>query len=550
MKEPSQDQVKESEPERKELQEWRMASFNANGLYDQGQVFQLLAKEGVQVIAVQETHQRTKRLPFLEDYWIATAKDDSEPKRGVAIYIRRSAAKLLVRDRKKGSELWVIVNGWPFSVSKPGLIGCVHVRPGDNAAIKRIGRFMARRNKDFSVCLLADLNLRPPPSFVAKEVWLGNGTSQLGVLLEQGVLHMGRYVGQQESHTWRGKVSMLDYVLGPASWASALISTQVRIDIPCRDHFVVEAKWDLGTGVVKEGHDIQSRVSVSGQEAVVTIFLKEGRISELSSISQLMCVIKDRLTERAEVEHRLKRRNYRKDTPEMRILRRQVTEAWKQYQMDCLEDSWQDWKELCRQWRRVCADQINVLWREFLEKMHYAQILDMGWYFAQSRRLMGKIRSKKTEFRLMDDWDQVMDPGVTLDAFRGHFSRIVSPRGYHDAHYTNRLRRIGEDWIANRPVYDGWNSVLLPVEWPEIQVATMKLKGRTSAGPDGIDLTVWRLLVKDEGFGLWLARMFSGILKSGEIPEEWLQARLAVIPKVENPTRVKEFRGIAVTQTS
>ena len=309
--------MKESEPASVELHEWRMASYNANGLYDQGHVLQLLANEGVQVIAVQETHQRTKRLPFLDGYWIATSSDESEPKRGVALYIRRSNAKLLVRDRKKGSELWVIVQGWPFSGSKPGLIGCAHVRPGDKAAILRLGRFVAKHSVDYSVCLLADLNIKPPPSFVSREVWFGNTTSQLGELVTQGRMHVGKYVGQIESHTWRGKVSMLDYVMGPETWASALLSTQVRIDIPCRDHFVVEAKWELDSVVSREGQEVQSRVSVSGQEEVVALFLKDGRVSELSSISQLVCEIKERLAERAAVEHGHKRRNYRKDTPEM-----------------------------------------------------------------------------------------------------------------------------------------------------------------------------------------------------------------------------------------
>ena len=138
-------------------------------------------------------------------------------------------------------------------------------------------------------------------------------------------------------------------------------------------------------------------------------------------------------------------------------------------------------------------------------------------------------------------------PELVNDALCKHFKAIVAPRREHHDHFRRGMESLRDRYIPETDTASQWAGVMARITPMDIKLTARQMKVRTAVGPDDVSLRVLLDLCANDNFAACLAEAFTQVLIRGTIPEEWRSSWWILIPKVEVPKSVKDFRSIAVT---
>ena len=504
---------------------------------------QLIRLESPAIIAVQETHVKRVLLPRLEGY-SSFSDTDSGCHRGVVLYFKDDLLKLEYHSSWEGSALWATCKGWPFAPDEIGMIGVVHLHPHCLRDETRLIKFLSKHSRKYTMILLGDLNLQPPPKADLSKLWFGNATSKLGRIVSAANLHLGLYNGPTMTHSYRRGSSTIDYVMGPAAWSSILLFSRVRADIPGSDHLPVMARWEIAqAGRVKP----QSRPPrVSSSAILKCVSGMRGCMEPTSGwdVASLTDTVQQRLSKYRRTKP-AKLRRYWIETGWLKRLRYKLTRAWRCHCIQRAKATWLPWRTLQLMWRAHCRDLRYQSWQNHLTKLSISVKRDSCWYFREAKKLMGKQHRKYQAPKLLDSHNQELASYEVPEAIRSHFSTLFAPRPVHDVIFQLHHQQLQDNIIDDNHV---WDSILFEVSLDEIRTSLSNTPTQTAVGPDEISVEFWKVWDANEDNLRILAGIFSGILHSRVFPNIWREAWLVMIPKIPHPTLAAHYRGIAVTK--
>ena len=510
-------------------------SFNVNGVRNHVEALQTLSLEGIAFIGIQETHVKRKFLPRLAGY---SSFSDTDPgcHRGVALYSKDSAVQLQFYSSWGGSAVWASCRGWPFASHEIGLIGVVHLHPHCPSDEKRLSAFLRQHTPKYSILLMGDLNLQPPPKADLSQVWYGNSMSKLGRIVVAGNLHLGKYIGSSQSHAHRRGGTTIDYVMGPESWSNVLLFSRIRSDVPGSDHLAVITRWEIPTSGLLEKQSRPGRLTSKAIQHCVQLMGDDMNIDTIPDASSLTTLVQQRLTpfrrQQSPPIHR-----FWKETGWMRQLRRRMELAWKSHLASNTRGSWIAWRTLQLMWRAHSRDLRYQSYQQYLSNLALSVRGDRCWYFREAKKLMGREPRNKLTPKLLDETKNEVESYMVPGLLRKHFTKLFAPRDNHDLIFALHHQTIQARHIR---VEEGWFSVFDAVSILELRINLSHVSTTTAVGPDEIPVEFWKVWCASDGGATLLAKLFSDILSTRNFPEIWKDSWLVLIPKTSQPTSASD----------
>ena len=510
-------------------------------------VLHILASERHTYIGVQETHlKRETRDPSVTGYKIFRSEDPDEPKRGVMLAVHCSVGgRQVVHSSKKGSELWVLSSGFPFSQARQGLIGVIHLHPQATDEVNAVCTFITKAAIKYDVVLLGDFNSELPAELDSSQPFFGSQSRDAVSRLTTAMQGMvPRYRGRAGSHLARGRLTEIDAVIIPRAWIPMETCATVRLDLFGSDHYPVQVqgKWPRGAKM----EPVKRRALTESQlMRVTTSVLAAVDTSEVTSVDDLVVLVQDM------VRHELLKPDTKKgrhpSTPEIQRLRRIMQKAVVDSHRDPEAISTPRVKEARQNLSKAIWESRVSHWQAQLETLYETSKSDAREYFRQCKRL-GKMQPPRTTEMTLASADGVALSGTEAEvALRQHFEQILAPRQEHDDRFLAGMSKVIQEAKVDEKAREHWKFVMEPVGEEELERAIMQQPRNTATGPDDIPAILWRMLWMHAGMRATMLRTLSSILETGDFPSSWRSSGLVPIPKVPHPKVAKEYRGIAVT---
>ena len=513
-----------------------------------------LAQEQVDVIAVQESHlRRTDEEPHLPGYSSYRADCIDEIKRGMLTYIRKEYKPYtFVCDRLRASELWLRVQGYPFSETRPGLIVNMH---WPTMTMKQVGyavEALKKHSAKYPMLVLGDLNIHPPKSINWQDCWFGDESTMLGkvVCASKGVI--GRYSTEPTSHFDARSSSTLDYIISPASWSNQLIDTAVLGGLCGSDHRPVICSWCI------DGYVRSPDTWLTQQEIAMLSdnIIESFGVSAVSDFQTLIDATNASINDIISRRHPKSLRKYWESNGEIQYWRRRLNRAYKRYSRSLYKDytAWMDWKEASHRLREVCRWARYDSWARFIDRMELMGKTDPRSYYMFVRKIAGDTSKVKRVTSLQSPEGDPLGPSEIAAELVTHFSEVFSPRPFHDDAFKEGIKGLRNELQTSlqSPLrqLSEWGGLMQPIVGGELSRALLDCNSWTAPGTDGIPMEFWKLVSKNKDMLALLASMFNSILQTGAIPSSWHECYCMPIPKVQRPTLASEYRGITITQTA
>ena len=325
----------------------------------------------------------------------------------------------------------------------------------------------------------------------------------------------------------------------------------MRTDIPCSDHFPVVGTWRVeGEGPVPQANRHISLTTAQITKCCDRVW-KNPEIRPYASIDSITQVIQTEVHSIQRQHPKQSLKHYWIDSPSLRKLRKKMKQAWKRHYRIGSEETWRVWYDYRKEWRATCKSAKERAWRVNLEQMSKSAKGDPRSYFQASKRLIGgkkKLNSAPELFRpSFRGPPQRIEPEEVNAALCTHFREIVEPRLGHGAFFREGLETLRNRHTSNTVLESKWNKVLTRISSADVNLARQSMKLQTAVGPDDVSLKLLSALCENPTFVTALANAFTQVIQRGAIPDEWRSSWWVMIPKVDCPSSVTDFRTIAVT---
>lgn len=532
-----------------------MASYNANGIEQRRDVLLSLVEMGVDVVAIQESHVlREGRIPLLPEFVAYRAEDTIEPKRGMITYIRADISRYtFIYKRKRGSELWLLCKGYPFSESKPGLIINVHWKTKTEGELVKTVKRLHKHSKKYPMLILGDFNIHPPDTMHWQLPWWGDSTSKLGRVVQAANGVIGQYRSDPRTHMDIRGSSTIDYVVGPGEWSHFLEETKVEFLLQGSDHCPIKATWRLNGD---KPIDKPRRLLRKELSQAADVILETSWRTPCDSLDDLTNLVTKSLQEVAPRTSARKNRRFWSSGATIQFWRRRMVKAWADFQRSGRHNvrARQSWIEAKKRLRIVCTDARYDEWLRLMESLPQMGKTDSKRLFSFGKGMGGNVQRRAGCIRVVNTDGTLMEKEQATAAILEHLLQVMSPRPEHTELFEQNLRseaarsQTSSEWTTLRRLAE-WGEVLDPITQYDIGKTIAGMNMGTSPGTDRIPMAIWKQVCSEERMRQLLASLFNSILESGKFPDSWIEVRCVLIPKTENPREAKDYRAIMITQT-
>ena len=523
-----------------------MASFNLDGAW--WDVVHKLIAEGKHYAGFQESHLTPDSpTPRLAGCRVFRAEDKSEPKRGVIVTVSPSVGgRQYEYKRRKGSEIWVLSTGFPFSEGRPGLVGSVHLHSQSPKEWARLKRFLIKRRRRYLFIMMTDMNFRLTAGVdYSKSYDGGVAQDEISRFLREVGGRIPGYKGQPGSHLCRGKLNAIDCVIFSKELDEGEPSARVRLDLFGADHFPVEVSWRaLGSYVaeVTKRRGLSERQQTKLAQCVVTT-LRDQKPSTLDDVTDVVSGVCKQWASRPAKHKRVNK------TPVTQKLRRRMELALADRTLHPGPVGTEAVKAARRELKKA-------IWTERVEswQLHITELAEMAKsdtrvYFRECKKL-GHMREPRMTNMAVTDQAGVHLVGEEAEKhMTHHFEAILSPRPEHDETFKAGMEQMKRDHVRDEDKEAHWMFVLAPFLEEELTEAITLQPTYTAVGPDEVPASVWKALWQDDECKSVLLAAANRFLESGKFPERWRLSTLVLLNKIPKPVIAKDYRGIAITNT-
>ena len=416
-------------------------------------------------------------------------------------------------------------------------------------------KFLTKHSQKYTIILVGDLNKTPPPKWDLKLWHTGlnsfHALSQLLIAARGGV---GRYDHSAGSHVSQQGMTNIDYIVGPSIWEPQLVCTKCHLGLLGSDHLPIQSIWKGISGAHRHPPTPKLRLrpmDISSIAQDVIQSLTTDPPDTLEHLSDYMHQAMAKLVRHTQTGNRIpmawvhdnKFRHFRKQS---RTLMKEYKKAKSRAGFERLQDHKKTIKQFCLEIR-------NRYWQKILKQLTQDVTLDPWSYFRTCKSIGALSNHSAGKMTAVVDESGAKLTGLAASVAQGaFFEKIVSPRPGHDQGFITRMQQIiDQGTSADELRRDGqWGDLMNPVSPDEVKWAITHQRSHTATGPDNIPMTVWKAMGRDLGFIQTLALLFTKVLATGIFPQTWKDNWLVPIPKVPHPTKLADWRGIAITNSS
>ena len=521
-----------------------------------------LVARGTDVIAIQESHLHRSELGIrLPGYVAYRAELPSDPKRGLITYLKSPISDYTVITRRiGGSELWLLVAGFPFQEDKPGLIVNIHWRQMNNQQFDVTIRRLEKQSRKYQILLQGDFNIHPPPGINWDTGWIGDGKSRLGQIIQASRGILGGYASSPISRIDLRQQSILDYIVGPVEWFQHLDNTEVLSYLQGSDHLPVSSRWNMGIKTVRRPRKMKPN------EVITTAcnLMSQIRESKAEDITGISNILSEEMDKHNSSNPARKNRKFWSAAGPIQFWRRRMVTAAKQYHKAGRSEGpeKENWKIAKKRFRIVAQDVWYSDWHECLTKLEQAGKVDPRRYFNTFRTLGNNEQKTYRSIKIIGPNGELLGKGATLDCIIEHLQKVVSPRPQHSMEFTQHLQSLAQKHRDDASFTDEHNKTTLnsmrtlsecgklldPISEEDIAGIMLLMKSNTASGSDGIPMGLWLGVFHDQGVRQMVADCFNRIMDKGTTPDKWKEVICALIPKNDHATEAKDYRCIMISQ--
>ena len=216
----------------------------------------------------------------------------------------------------------------------------------------------------------------------------------------------------------------------------------------------------------------------------------------------------------------------------------------------------------CTKPRRAKAyqddDEVKSAFRQAREAVNDRKL----WKHAQKLRKQKRAQWQRDRYTaiLGGDWAEYRALQRDRDRKRGWWGDLLRDRSSH------KLTREVETHLVEKltnPALSDWDDILqqhielvrggdeefVPFSLLDVRTVLQDMKTSSAVGPDGISVSLLRHIASHDELGPQLLSLINHIVGNLALPAGWRDSFLALLAKVDRPTRPKDLRPICVSSS-
>jgi exonuclease III len=568
------------------LATWNVRSLGGN----RGELEMFLRREGVAILAVQETHLVEGGWPLrIRGYQcMESAAAKGEPgKVGLALLVRDDLPAFRVGDVSPYTVCArVTLQGG--GAAHDLLVASVYVPPSGYAsrrdallAVRTSAERWTRADLDARFILMGDWNTSATRLERVLQRWRGGAACPAAVCRCNGsaLTYRGR--------TWRD----LDHVVASPAAAAWLRPPRVNRTWDTSDHWPLEAvlrvpqpeaaQWGGADAAPQRGRPVRGLGLMGWQvlgsklgEGIAhhnmwdVLALDDEEDPEHGGEGLLVEHVEETLARIGreqgfvatadEAAAGKSRAGYRLDGRARRAVdrRRRAHRVWVEREGPARRELWQQYAEERRAARAAVKQCVQNSWRRYVARG--ARDLadnDLRAFWRWARQVTGRSRYRASTVLRTQSGNLTADPREQLEAWAHHYRVLSADVTSHSRNFDMWAERLSHVTACDPLPEEDMNG---EIGWAELNATLMRLRNGKAPGVDGIPGELLKAAVQETDdpaydgvtpsspMGAVLLKVVNRVFLGGEIPDRWRTALVVSLPKKGDLTKIDNYRGISL----